>query len=171
MAAIRQQLGPSERWSFYDQHDYIVIGTSASRQLLACSRNYRLIRDQYRSSSPPPPKWRTTSPQWASLIWALPSVSIRRRGTLRRIIWDQLWHEENQLGSGSREGTCLLCQEVVWSQVHILCTCPALDPIRCDQLSSIRRANLRIPPGPRCLLASKYLDMATTCPLEDRALL
>ena len=54
MAAIRQQLGPSERWSFYDQHDYIVIGTSASRQLLACSRNYRLIRDQYRSSSPPP---------------------------------------------------------------------------------------------------------------------
>ena len=40
-AGIRQQLGPSLRWSFMDQHDDVVIGSLASRPLLARSCNYR----------------------------------------------------------------------------------------------------------------------------------
>ena len=34
-------------------------------------------------------KWRTSSPQWASRIWALPSAPLRRRGTFLRTIWNQ----------------------------------------------------------------------------------
>ena len=58
----------------------------------------------------------------------------------------------------------------VCSQAYILCTCPALDFFRREQLYSIRTANLRVPPGPRRLLVSKYFDMTTAWePLENRA--
>ena len=45
-------------------------------------------------------------------------------------------------------------------------------PLICRISLSIRSANLRVSSGPRCLLVSKYLDMATTqAPLENRVLL
>ena len=141
-------------------------------QLLARSRNYRRIRDEYRSSRGAPPKWRTTSPQWASYIWALPSATLKRRGTLLRTIWDQWWHGENQLVAGVEDGLCPLCQGTVYSQAHIICDCPYLEPFRAEQLSPILGATRRLPAGPQRSLIQHFVHIALHwTPVEERVLL
>ena len=82
IAVIKQQLGPYEQWSFRDHHEDITLGTIPARQLLARSRNYLRTRDEYRSRCDAPPKWRYTSPQWASrILFAVVALSSGLFGT------------------------------------------------------------------------------------------
>ena len=172
ITGVRQQLASYSTWSFRGHQDDITLGPLPARQLLARSRNYRRIRDEYRTSRGAPPKWRTTSPQWASYIWALPATTLKRRGTLLRTIWDQWWHGENQLVAGSEDGLCPLCQGTVYSQAHILCECPHLEPYRTEQLSSIHGATRRIPAGPQRALIQHFVHIARHWnPVEERVLL
>ena len=64
-AGIKQQVGPYNQLSFRNHHKKITLGTLPARLLLARLRNYRRTRDEYRSLRGAPPKWQTTSPQWA----------------------------------------------------------------------------------------------------------
>ena len=170
-AGVRQQLASYSNWSFRGHQDDITLGPLPARQLLARSRNYRRRRDDYRSIRGAPPKWRTTSPQWASSIWAIPTASLKRRGTLLRTIWDQWWHGENQIVAGLDDGLCPLCRGTVYSQAHILCECPHLELYRTEQLSSILGATRRIPAGPQRSLIQQYVHMALHwTPLEERVL-
>ena len=170
-AGVRQQLASYSNWSFRGYQDDITLGPLPARQLLARSRNYRRRRDEYRSIRGAPPKWRTTSPQWASSIWAIPTASLKRRGTLLRTIWVQWWHGENQIVAGLADGLCPLCQGTVYSQAHILCECPHLEPYRTEQLSSVLGATRRIPAGPQRYLIQQYVHMALHwTPIDERVL-
>ena len=172
IAGVRQQLASYSTWSFRGHQDDITLGPLPARQLLARSRNYRRIRDEYRSARGAPPKWRTTSPQWASYIWALPATSLKRRGTLLRTLWDQWWHGENQLVAGFDDGLCPLCQGTVYSQAHILCECPHLEPYRQEQLLSIHNATRRTPAGPQRALLQHFVHLALHwTPIDERVLL
>ena len=74
--------------------------------------------------------------------------------------------------AGLEDTFCPLCHTVNYSQAHILCECPQLDPFRREQLFSINSAALRIPAGPQRSLVRTFIDMATTwLPLDERALL
>ena len=172
IAGVRQQLASYSTWSFRGHQDDITLGPLPARQLLARSRNYRRSRDEYRTTRGAPPKWRSTSPQWASSIWALPAATLKRRGTLLRTMWDQWWHGENQLVAGSDDGICPLCQGTVYSQAHIICECPHLEPSRNEQLSSILGATRRLPAGPQRALIQHYVHIALHwTPLDERVLL
>ena len=132
------------------------------------SSNYRCNRDHYRSLRGAPPKWRSTSPAWASHIWALPKTSLRRRGTLIKTMWDQWWHGENTSVAGVQEGACPLCRATVCSQDHIQCVCLSLE----EQLLSITNASYHLPQGPQRQLITTLLDMASNwAPLDEHAML
>ena len=172
IAGVGRQLASYSSWSFRGHQHDITLGPLSARQLLARSRNYRRTRDDYRATRGAPPKWRTTSPQWASYIWALPTTSLKRRGTLLRTIWDQWWHGENQLVSGLEDGLCPLCQGTVYSQAHILCECPHLEPYRTEQLSSIFGATRRTPAGPQRSLIQHFVHIALHwTPVDERVLI
>ena len=172
LVAFRQQLVPYTQWQIGDHRDEAVLSTLNARLLLARSHTYRCTRDQYRASRGAPPKWRSITPTWASRIWGLHKVSLRRRGTLLKTMWDQWWHGENKAVAGRLDIQCPLCQAPLCSQAHILCVCPVIDHLRADHLRSLHSATTRLPPGPQRHLITKYLDMVTTwSPLEDRVLL
>ena len=172
LAAIRQQLVPHTQWQICDHQDESVLSTLNARLLLARSRTYRCTRDQYRARRGALPKWRSSTPTWASHVWALHKVSLRRRGTLLKTMWDQWWHGGNKAVAGLLEIQCLLYHAAICSQDHILCACPALDHLRQDNLRSLTMANTRLPQGPQRQLLTKYRDMVTTLlPLEYRVLL
>ena len=127
--------------SFRDHHDEATLGTNPFWQLLARSRNYRRFRDGYWAVRGAHAKWRTTSHQWACHIWTLPTVSLRRRGTLLRTIWDQWWHGESRTVCGSPDGSYELCNAV--------CECPSLDSHPRVKLFSINGTAQQISAGPK----------------------
>ena len=109
---------------------------------------------------------------WASYVWSLNKASFRRRGTLLKTMWDQWWHGEKKAVAGLLDTHCPLCQDLICSQAHILCVCPALEHLREDHLLSLATSTTRLPQGPQRHLLTKYLDILTTwSPLEDRVLL
>ena len=150
--AMRQQLVPFLRWTFYDHHDDTPLGTLAARLLMARWRNYRRKRDQFWSLCGAPPKWRSISHAWASRIWALSKTSFRRRGTL---------YGQSGINVGRLEQN---------GNRHPGWFCPALHHIRKDQLFSITSASSRLPEGPQRQLIATLLDIALHwTPLDERA--
>ena len=100
LAAFRQQLVPHTQLQTYDNRDEAVLSTLNARLLLARSHMYRCTRDQYRASRGALPRWRSTTPTWASRVWGLHKVSLRRRGTLLKTMWYQWRHGENKAVAG-----------------------------------------------------------------------
>ena len=117
LVAFRQQLVPYTQWQIGDHRDEAVLSTLNARLLLARSHTYRCTRDQYRASRGAPPKWRSITPTWASRIWGLHKVSLRRRGTLLKTMWDQWWHGENKAVAGLWDTQCPLCQALASSHI------------------------------------------------------
>ena len=120
--------------------------TLAQRQLLArpTTTAARAPRDLYRALRAAPSELELHLLLWALRVWSLSAVSLRRRGTLLRTTCDQWWHGEKQLVGGSYKRDCPLCQALVCSRAHIICSCPSLDSFRRDQLYSSRGANNRV---------------------------
>ena len=116
LAAFRQQLVPYTHWQICCNQDEAVLSTLNARLLLATSRTYRCTRDQYRARRGALPKWRATTPTWASHVWALHKASFRRRGTLLKTMWDQWWHGENNAVAGLLDTQCPMCQATTCSQ-------------------------------------------------------
>ena len=144
LAAFRQQLVPHTRWQICDHRDEPVLSTLNARLLLARARTYRCTRDQYRATCGVPPRWRAITSSWASRVWGLHKVSLRRRGTLLKTMWDQWWHGENKAVAGLLDTQCLLCQAPLCSQAHIVCVCPVLEHLREDHLRSLNTATTRL---------------------------
>ena len=70
LAPFRQQLVPYTHWQLCDYQNEAVLSTLHARLSLARSRTYRTTRDQYRARHGAPPRWRATTPTWASHVWS-----------------------------------------------------------------------------------------------------
>ena len=74
--------------------------------------------------------------------------------------------------AGLDDGLCPLCQGAVYSQAHIICECPRLEPYRTEQLSSILGATRRIPTGPQRFLIQHFVHIAFHwTPVDERVLI